>query len=93
MNAPFFNDPPNPGGPAGEPFPGLWEYEGNYTFFVFMLSIIFIALYRTRMQFILIFYYCRNSRLSIISTFIFIIVVEIFFLNDLDHYIELEFCP
>jgi hypothetical protein len=29
MNAPFFNDPPNPGGPAGEPFPGLWEYEGK----------------------------------------------------------------
>ena len=28
MKAPFFNDPPNPGGPPGEPFPGLWDYEG-----------------------------------------------------------------
>ena len=26
--APFFNDPPNPGGPPGEPFYGLWDYEG-----------------------------------------------------------------
>lgn len=24
----FFNDPPNPGGVAGEPFMGLWDFEG-----------------------------------------------------------------
>lgn len=25
----FFNDPPNPGGTPGEPFMGLWDFEGN----------------------------------------------------------------
>ena len=29
IEAPFFNDPPNPGGAPGEPFDGLWDYEGN----------------------------------------------------------------
>ena len=24
----FFNDPKNPGGVAGQPFLGLWEFEG-----------------------------------------------------------------
>ncbi len=24
----FFNDPPNPGGIPGQPFFGLWEFEG-----------------------------------------------------------------
>lgn len=28
VRAPFFNDPPNPGGKPGQPFPGLWDYEG-----------------------------------------------------------------
>lgn len=27
--APFFNDPPAPSGPSGQPFPGLWDYEGK----------------------------------------------------------------
>jgi len=27
VEAPFFNDPPNPGGEAGQPFHGLWEFE------------------------------------------------------------------
>ncbi|XP_076995709.1 UPF0462 protein C4orf33 homolog [Tamandua tetradactyla] len=27
VNAPFFDDPPAPPGPAGQPFNGLWEYE------------------------------------------------------------------
>jgi hypothetical protein len=29
IEAPFFDDPPNPGGTPGEPFYGLWDYEGN----------------------------------------------------------------
>ena len=29
IEAPFFNDPPNPGGAPGEPFDQLWLYEGN----------------------------------------------------------------
>lgn len=28
VSAPFFNDPPAPPGPSGQPFPGLWDYEG-----------------------------------------------------------------
>ena len=28
VKAPFFNDPPNPGGRVGQPFFGLWEFEG-----------------------------------------------------------------
>ena len=28
VTAPFFNDPPNPGGAPGQPFPNLWDYEG-----------------------------------------------------------------
>uniref|UniRef100_A0A0B7B7P0 Uncharacterized protein n=1 Tax=Arion vulgaris TaxID=1028688 RepID=A0A0B7B7P0_9EUPU len=45
--APFFNSPAKPNGPAGQPFPGLWDYE----------------------------------------------VIEAFFLNDKDQYLEVEFCP
>lgn len=30
VTAPFFNDPPAPAGPPGEPFPGLWDYEGKF---------------------------------------------------------------
>jgi len=30
VEAPFFNNPPNPGGPVGQPFPQLWDYEGIY---------------------------------------------------------------
>lgn len=29
VDAPFFNDPPSPGGMRGKPFPGLWDYEGK----------------------------------------------------------------
>lgn len=29
VDAPFFNDPPSPGGIPGKPFPGLWDYEGK----------------------------------------------------------------
>ena len=29
VNAPFFNDPGNPGGEAGKPFDQLWDYEGR----------------------------------------------------------------
>ena len=29
MNGPFFNDPSNPGGAVGKPFPNLWDYEGK----------------------------------------------------------------
>ncbi|XP_063776421.1 UPF0462 protein C4orf33 homolog isoform X3 [Pseudophryne corroboree] len=32
--APFFNDPPAPSGPAGEPFDGLWDYEVVEAFFL-----------------------------------------------------------
>jgi len=28
VKAPFFNDPVNPRGVPGEPFFGLWNYEG-----------------------------------------------------------------
>lgn len=28
VDAPFFNDPGNPGGQPGQPFDGLWDYEG-----------------------------------------------------------------
>ncbi|XP_072526465.1 UPF0462 protein C4orf33 homolog [Salminus brasiliensis] len=34
VSAPFFNDPPAPPGPAGEPFPGLWDYEVVESFFL-----------------------------------------------------------
>ncbi|XP_068227156.1 uncharacterized protein [Palaemon carinicauda] len=47
IEAPFFNDPPAPPGPAGQPFYGLWDYE----------------------------------------------VVEAFFLNDNNQYVEVEVCP
>lgn len=30
VTAPFFNDPPAPAGPPGQPFPGLWDYEGMF---------------------------------------------------------------
>ena len=29
VSAPFFNDPPNPAGEIGDPFYGLWDYEGK----------------------------------------------------------------
>jgi hypothetical protein len=29
VDAPFFNDPPSPGPTSGEPFYGLWNYEGQ----------------------------------------------------------------
>lgn len=29
VNAPFFNDPGNPGGEPGQPFQNLWDYEGK----------------------------------------------------------------
>lgn len=29
--APFFDDPGAPAGPPGQPFPGLWDYEGGYS--------------------------------------------------------------
>lgn len=47
VDAPFFNDPGNPGGEPGQPFNGLWDYE----------------------------------------------VVEAFFLNDNNQYVEIELCP
>ncbi|KAG8453897.1 hypothetical protein GDO86_000500 [Hymenochirus boettgeri] len=34
INAPFFNDPAAPIGPAGQPFPGLWDYEVVEAFFL-----------------------------------------------------------
>ena len=35
----FFNDPPNPGGAAGEPFMGLWDFEGNIDYNYFCAAI------------------------------------------------------
>jgi hypothetical protein len=32
--APFYNSPPKPDGPAGQPFPGLWNYEVFEAFFL-----------------------------------------------------------
>ena len=29
IQAPFFNDPSDPGGPQGQAFPELWDYEGE----------------------------------------------------------------
>ena len=29
IEAPYFGDPPAPDGPPGEPFYGLWDYEGR----------------------------------------------------------------
>lgn len=29
VSAPFFNNPAAPPGPPGQPFPGLWDYEGR----------------------------------------------------------------
>ena len=29
-SGPFFNDPKAPNGPPGLPFPGLWDYEGEW---------------------------------------------------------------
>ncbi|XP_073428189.1 UPF0462 protein C4orf33 homolog isoform X2 [Dendrobates tinctorius] len=34
VSAPFFNDPPAPQGPAGEPFNALWDYEVVEAFFL-----------------------------------------------------------
>uniref|UniRef100_A0A8C1EYS6 Chromosome 4 open reading frame 33 n=2 Tax=Cyprinus carpio TaxID=7962 RepID=A0A8C1EYS6_CYPCA len=34
VTAPFFNHPPAPAGPPGEPFPGLWDYEVVESFFL-----------------------------------------------------------
>ncbi|XP_073428194.1 UPF0462 protein C4orf33 homolog isoform X5 [Dendrobates tinctorius] len=34
VSAPFFNDPPAPQGPAGEPFNALWDYEVVESFFL-----------------------------------------------------------
>ncbi|XP_048778108.2 UPF0462 protein C4orf33 homolog [Ostrea edulis] len=34
VNAPFFNDPSNPGGQPGQPFNGLWDYEVAEAFFL-----------------------------------------------------------
>ncbi|XP_052076776.1 uncharacterized protein LOC127714777 [Mytilus californianus] len=34
VDAPFFNDPANPGGTPGQPFPGLWDYEVAEAFFL-----------------------------------------------------------
>ncbi|KAG8592762.1 hypothetical protein GDO81_000618 [Engystomops pustulosus] len=34
ISAPFFNDPPSPLSPAGEPFHGLWEHEVVEVFFL-----------------------------------------------------------
>ena len=31
IEAPFFNDPTDPGGKPGQPFDKLWLYEGNVT--------------------------------------------------------------
>ena len=30
VTSPFFNDPTQPAGAAGQPFFGLWEYEGTF---------------------------------------------------------------
>jgi len=35
VSAPFYNDPQDPGGPHGEPFPKLWEFEGLAIFSMF----------------------------------------------------------
>ena len=34
VTAPFFGDPPNPGGEPGQPFPQLWDYEGEVGIFI-----------------------------------------------------------
>ena len=34
VDAPFFNDPANPGGKPGQPFPQLWDYEVAEVFFL-----------------------------------------------------------
>ncbi|XP_052076783.1 UPF0462 protein C4orf33-like [Mytilus californianus] len=34
VDAPFFNDPANPGGTPGQPFPRLWDYEVAEVFFL-----------------------------------------------------------
>ncbi|XP_023668313.1 UPF0462 protein C4orf33 homolog isoform X2 [Paramormyrops kingsleyae] len=34
VSAPFFNDPASPPGGAGQPFPGLWDYEVVESFFL-----------------------------------------------------------
>ena len=34
VQSPFFDDPRNPGGAPGQPFFGLWEYEGDYYYFI-----------------------------------------------------------
>ncbi|XP_066429844.1 UPF0462 protein C4orf33 homolog [Eleutherodactylus coqui] len=34
VSAPFFNDPPAPSGPVGEPFEALWDYEVVEAFFL-----------------------------------------------------------
>ena len=39
LDAPFFDDP-KPAGVAGQPFPQLWDYEGDYQLF-HALSILF----------------------------------------------------
>lgn len=36
VSGPFFNNPVAPPGPPGQPFPGLWDYEGGPGLF-FML--------------------------------------------------------
>ncbi|XP_060602806.1 UPF0462 protein C4orf33 homolog isoform X1 [Ruditapes philippinarum] len=34
VRAPFYNDPPAPNGPVGQPFPQLWDYEVVEAFFL-----------------------------------------------------------
>ena len=34
ITAPFFNDPPPPGGVPGQPYYGLWDYEGKPNYVV-----------------------------------------------------------
>ncbi|KAL3880798.1 hypothetical protein ACJMK2_033009 [Sinanodonta woodiana] len=34
ISAPYFNDPPNPGGTPGKPFQQLWDYEVVEAFFL-----------------------------------------------------------
>lgn len=40
--APLFNDPPAPAGASGEPFNGLWDYEGEWTRLLAGLGITYI---------------------------------------------------
>lgn len=115
VTAPFFNDP-KPDGPSGQPFYGLWDYEGEFLrpprvvrgallASPFLCFPSFASSVSGGMPLILIFSFSFSFGMfsrSYYSLFPFVFidffppifaVVEMFFLNDNDEYLEVELGP